>query len=183
MDALLSAEATVRSAPVLGLALEVNFIGSSDNTDHTFHNTDRLMRAWGFDLFDLTVRRYSAASLPQAFRMDKASATELGRPVQGDAVYLRDPCAWVYAPQTSIELDDSKILKLACLFELFNLPDHAAELLTARTATLGGRVDTSKLLDILAQESQPPSPTVAEHRARFERDPTSFYRSRVQPPA
>ena len=47
---------------VLGLGLEVNFDESEDDTEHSFHNTNRLMRSLGFDLFGLSVRRYSLAA-------------------------------------------------------------------------------------------------------------------------
>jgi hypothetical protein len=52
---------------VLAVGLEVNYFGSDDDTDHTLHAMDRFMRANGFDLFDLTVRRYSHAALPAAY--------------------------------------------------------------------------------------------------------------------
>ena len=180
MDALISAESIVRSAPVLGLSLEVNFIGSSVDTDHTFHNTDRLMRSWGFDLYDLTVRRYSSSKLPQAFEWNCPGQSVFGRPYQGDALYLRDPCSFSYSQSAMIELSSAKILKLACLFELFSLPDHAAELLCEYKSTLDGIVSIPDCLDLLAQESKPASPSYEEHMQRFEADPTSFYLSRQQ---
>ncbi len=179
MDVLLSAESIIKTAPVLGLTLEVDFYGSANDTDHTFHNTDRLMRSWGFELFDLTVRRYSASVLPQAFEWDCPAQTKIGRPYQGDALYLRDPCAWGYAPECKIDLSSSKMIKLASLFELFSLPDHAAELLEKFKPTLACVVTIDECLDLLAKESQPSSSTYAEHVQRFEQDPSAFYRSRL----
>lgn len=44
LDVILSAEKSTQDAPVLGYTLEVNFYGSTSDTDHTFHNTDKLMR-------------------------------------------------------------------------------------------------------------------------------------------
>ena len=49
------------------------------------------MRQWGFDLFDLSLRRYSTGALPAPFEYDGPAQTIFGRPYQGDAIYLRDP--------------------------------------------------------------------------------------------
>lgn len=178
LDALRSAEQTIRNSPVLGLALEVNFYGSASPTEHTFHNTDRLMREWGFDLFDLTVRRYSAAALPQPFEWDFPAQTVRGRPYQGDALYLRDPCAWENDPSIAVELDAVQLLKLACLFALFGLPDHAAELLASRGEDVRAVAEPSDLLHLLANEADPTLDSHPEYLRRFREDPTSFYRSR-----
>jgi hypothetical protein len=178
MDVLMSGEKTIRSSPVLGLALEVNFYGTTSETDHTFHNTDRLMRSWGFDLFDLTVRRYSAAALPALFQYDCPAQTIHGRPYQGDALYLRDPSAWGYHPDAAVELDAIKVLKLACLFEGFGLPDHAAELLRDRAADIAPITDTKPLLHLLANEIDPTLESYDEYLRRFEADPGSLYPSR-----
>ena len=178
LDVLLSGEQLIRHSPVLGLALEVNYYGTTSDTDHTFHNTDRLMRAWGFELFDLTVRRYSAAALPATFEHEFPAQTRLGRPYQGDALYLRDPSAWSYHPAAAAKLDALQLLKLACLFEGFALPDHAAELLRDRTAELAAVIDTKPLLDLLANEIDPALESYDEYIRRFEADPASFYPSR-----
>lgn len=176
LDVILSAEESSRSAPVLGYTLEVNFFGSAVETDHTFHNTDKLMRQWGFDLFDLSLRRYSSAALPAPFEWDGPAQTIFGRPFQGDAVYLRDPMT-AGGPQCP-SLSPYKMLKLACLFECFGLPDHAAELVHANAGHLSGICDPDELLDILAYEVDPQSRTYAEYITKFSSDPTSFYRSR-----
>jgi hypothetical protein len=176
LDVILSAEESTRSAPVLGYTLEVNFFGTAFETDHTFHNTDKLMRQWGFDLFDLSMRRYSSAALPAPFEWDGPAQTVFGRPYQGDAIYLRDPMT-TGGPQCP-SLSPYKTLKLACLFECFGLPDHAAELVHANVGHLSQVCDPKELLDILAKEVDPQSRSYAEYISKFSNDPTSFYRSR-----
>lgn len=179
LEVLHSAEQTIRNSPVLGLTLEVNFFGSADETDHTFHNTDRLMRRWGFELFDLTTRRHSSAALPAPFRCDESPfETTLGRIVQGDALYLRDPCGWPANPVAAIRLDALKLLKLACLFELFGMPDHAAELLRDQGPSVGALADPQPLLHLLANELDPHLESYDVYLAGFHADPTSFYPSR-----
>jgi hypothetical protein len=179
LDVILSAEQSTQASPVLGFFLEVNFYGSPAETDHTFHNTDKLMREWGFELFDLTVKRYSAAALPAPFEWDGPAETIFGRPYQGDAVYLRDPMAvgTEGCPQIP-SLSPHKLLKLACLFECFGLPDHAAELIKAESQSLGNLCDTQELLNSLAIEVDPSVKSYSEYIEKFKSDPTAFYPSR-----
>ncbi len=179
LDVILSGEKSTHEAPVLGYTLEVNFYGGTSDTDHTFHNTDLLMRQWGFDLFALSFRRYSAAALPAPFEWDGPAQTLFGRPYQGDAVYLRDPMAATTraAPQ-SPPLSPEKLLKLACLFECFGLPDHAAELIKANADSLRRHCDPQQLLDTLANEVDPTVRSYAAYIKKFTSDPTAYYRSR-----
>jgi hypothetical protein len=179
LDVILSAEHCTQDAPVLGYTLEVNFYGSTAETDHTFHNTDKLMRQWGFDLFNLSMRRYSAAALPAPFEWDGPAQTLFGRPYQGDAVYLRDPiAAGTRGGPRCPALTSQKLLKLACLFECFGLPDHAAELIQANAQTLVGVCDPRELLNILAHEVDPSVNNYSAYMEKFTADPTAYYRSR-----
>ncbi|MCZ6799297.1 MAG: FkbM family methyltransferase [Nitrospirae bacterium] len=179
LDVILSAEETVKNSPVLGFTLEVNFYGSTDDTDHTFHNTDKLMRQWGFDLFGLSTRRYSAAALPAPFEWDGPAQTVFGRPYQGDAVYLRDPMgAGTQGAPASPDLSPHKLLKLACLFECFGLPDHAAELILSKSAKLKDLFDPQELLNVLAREVDSSIGSYSDYIDKFKADPTAFYRSK-----
>ncbi len=175
LDVLYSAEQTIRFGPVLGLALEVNYIGGAAETDHSFHNTDRLMRQWGYDLFGLTSRLYSAAALPGPFEYSICAQTRFGRPVQGDALYLLDPIA---RPGLFSTLPVERLLKLACLFECFGLPDHAAELIASLPEHCLPTVSPGHLLDVLTGEITNSSISYQEYMERFENDPTSLYPGR-----
>lgn len=169
LEALHSAAPLIKSAPVLGLVMEVNFYGGTHPTEHTFHNTDRLMREWGFDLFGLTARRYSAGAMPNRFEWDCPAQAVSGRPYQGDALYLRD----VMARENSA-LPPHKLLKLACLFECFNLADFAAEVIAAFAGEIG--VDRTVALDLLVKNFRNDGVDFNEHMRRFQEDPTRFYR-------
>ncbi|MCG8613601.1 MAG: FkbM family methyltransferase, partial [Pseudomonadales bacterium] len=147
LDVIYSAMNVMNAAPVLGFTLEVNYFGSTSNSDHTFHNTDRLMRESGFDLFDLSVRRYSSSALPAPFTHRCPAQTHYGRPLQGDALYLRDPMSkGTRKAPICPDLDALKTLKLACLFELFGLPDHAAELIIGQRDKITTLCPTGDLL-------------------------------------
>jgi hypothetical protein len=178
MDVIISSEEIQRLSPVLGYALEVNFYGGADDSTNTFHNIDRYMRSVGFDLFDLSLRRYSSRALPARFEWDIPAQTLIGRPYQGDAIYLRDPLAKdTYGSPLSPTLSPIKLLKLACLFELFGLPDHAAELLVAYDHFFNEMCDVRALLDVLACEASNRNVTYDDLSEEFARNPKSFYRS------
>ena len=70
---------------VIGLGMEVNFFGTDDPGEHTFHNTDRFLRSLGFELFGITQRLYSMAALPQRYELSFPAQSLRGRPLQGDA--------------------------------------------------------------------------------------------------
>ena len=168
-------------AQVIGVGIEVNFFGSDDPDIHSFHNVDRLMRACGFDLFALTSRSYSNASLPAPYQLDIPAQTLWGRPYQGDAIYLRDVAAPEQATWAA-QLSSAKLAKLAAVFSLSALPDCAAEILLKFRQRLASRFDVDAALDLLVQQCVPPSESTsyvnymdefAANSARFHPSPTT----------
>src|SRR5260370_20778915 len=149
--ALLSGEELMACRETLGFELEVNFFGTASETDNTFHNTDKLMRKHGYELFDLTVRRYSKRSLPTPFVLNMPAQTEWGAPLQGDAFYARDVVGEI-GRSASRSWPTVKLFKLIALHQLFRLPDCAAEILLAFEKQLSQLVDVKHLLDLLTPE-------------------------------
>jgi Methyltransferase FkbM domain len=158
---------------VLGVGMEVNFCGSADPSDHTFHNTDRFMRSLGFELFGITHRLYSMAALPQRYQLSFPAQSVRGRPLQGDALYLRDlgdPSASCPFPLTR-----QKVLKLAALFDIFDKPDHAAEVLITHRDLVG---NVEALLDWLADHAEIQiAGGYKAYAAEFSKDSDVFYPS------
>ena len=66
------------------------------------------------------------------------------------------------------ELAPRKLLKLACLYELFRLPDCAAELLLAFRAQLEGLLDVDHALDLLTPAIGGQPSSYAGYVAAFE---------------
>jgi FkbM family methyltransferase len=124
-DILHSLEGIFSEKKVLAVVIEVNYFGSDNDTDHTFHNVDRYMRRYGFDLYGLTVNKYSAKSLPARYYFSSPGENLKGRPYQGDALYVLD----VFSDPAATRLNRDHLLKLVAIFALFDLPDWAAELL------------------------------------------------------
>ena len=173
LEVLRSLEDMIRPAGVLGFMVETPYIGSASDTVHTFHNVDRLLKKHGFLLTSISVNRYSRAALPAPFVYPILAQTVWGQPMQGDLVYLRDGAHPDYARFG--ELSPTKLLKLACLSELFLAPDCAAELLVAHRELLSPLVDVERLLDLLTPPLDGQSVSYREYLAAFEEDPTRFY--------
>jgi len=164
-------DGTFESLGVLGVQLEVNFVGTDAPTEHAFHNTDRFMRRQGYELFRLDVRTYSSRALPARYVWPTPAETVSGRPFQGEAYYARD----VAAPGLSA----AKRAKLAAVFALWDVPDLAAELLVAHRDTLVPLFNVAAGLDLLAAQQQPDRTRKLDYKrylASFEADDRWFYR-------
>ena len=162
---------------VLGVGIEVRFWGSHEDTDGTFHNVDRFLKAHGFELFNLTIRRYSASALPGRFSGRAPGATEMGRVHQGDAMYARDLGSGLY-DDFAKSLSTEKILNLAVIFAIFDLPDCAAEILVTFRTLLEARWNVEHMLDLLTAQAEldwvyrPGS--YRRHMETFEQRPRQF---------
>jgi hypothetical protein len=175
-----SFDGTFERLGILGARLEVNFCGAPDDTNRTFHNTDRFMKGQGFELFDLSMRRYSSAALPAKYELAIPAQTQSGRILQGDAIYLRDWAAPYWQDKAEAASAD-KLLKLAILFAMHGLADCAAEILVRFRPRLGGQLDVEAALDILAATVQADLSQPLKYRdyiAAFEADAPSFYPAR-----
>jgi hypothetical protein len=170
---------------VIAVQLEVNFVGTDQPDEHTFHNTDRFMRRHGFDLFRLEVRTCSTRALPARYVWPTPAETVSGRPFQGEAYYARD----VLAPHRAADgarLGIEKLAKLAAAFSVWGVPDAAAELLLARREMLAPLVDIDAALDLLAAQTQSNRRRPLSYRdymATFEADSPAFYRPEGPIPA
>jgi FkbM family methyltransferase len=176
IEVLLGAKAILSAGGVIGLSVEMQFHGSTHEAANTFSNIDRLLRKNGFTLFDLVTHRYSRAELPAPFSIDLPAQTTSGQVLWGEAIYFRDLGARNYERMWPYEITQERVMKLACLFDLFELPDCAAELLVNRGGFLAPSVRDG-LLDLLA--SGAPG-SYAAHMAAFEKDHTLFYPTRIE---
>jgi FkbM family methyltransferase len=159
---------------LLGLGVEVQFHGLVHDESNTFRNIDRLLTSLGFSLFDLEAHRYSRAVLPKPFLLHVPAQTQGGQMLWGDALYARDAGYEDYERNWSVKLPAHKLIKLACIFELFGVEDCATELLLKYRTLLDAYVDVSACLDLLT----PPrngKKSYTNYTREFERNPSSFY--------
>src|SRR5206468_297213 len=110
-------------------------------------------REAGFSLFDMSTWRYTRAALPGRFVWGSPGPTEKGQLWWGDFLYFRDlgdpayEASWGYRPAMT------KVLKLVCCFESYDLADCAAELLLKYERALHPLVDVERCLDLLVTSS------------------------------
>lgn len=177
LEILFGAERMLRESGVLGVHVECQFHGRTHPDSQTFANIDLFLRERGFTLHDLSTERYSRAALPMPFKWEDCPAnTVVGQIQWGDALYFRDLADPDYELKNGSGFSAAKALKLAALFEIFQLPDCAAELILARRKDFAGLGfdDVGNWLDALVPEIDGRQASYAEHTARFERDPASF---------
>ena len=176
-EILNSFDSALETLGVLGVGIEVSYFGSAADTDYTFHNVDRFMKAHGFELFGTTVRRYSLAALPSPYVSNFPAETDFGRPLLGDALYVRDLGRHEH-DEFAAQLPLAKLLNLICIFAAFNLPDCAAEIALRFRDRLGNACDVERILDMLAAQAQGPIEqplTYREYLRRFESHDPMFF--------
>ncbi len=174
IEVILGAEQMLRNQEVLGICVEAQMHGASHPYSNTFANIDRFLREWGFTLFDLDLWRYSRSSLPDKFYY-RIPAQTLSGPVQwGEAVYFRDLARPDYEQMHAFRTGIGKKIKLACLFEIYGLPDCSAQVLAQLQQDTGDRF-FSTLLDELVSRYRGSRKPYSEFLAYFDSDPKQFY--------
>ena len=174
-EALQSIAPSIRTCGVLGFMIETPFYGHPDEASNSLHNIDRFMKEQGFMLYNLSVNRYSRAALPSKFMMNHPWQTVTGQAMWGDLIYLRDGAAADYIKVWGEPLSPVKLLKLACLYDLFQVPDCAAELIVNNTDAVSTLIDAEYLLDTLTPPLNGKWLSYREYIAEFERSFESFF--------
>jgi hypothetical protein len=172
---------------LLSARLEVNLNGGSDAWEHTFHNTDRFMRARGFELLALDVRNYAMSALPSPFAITSPAQSVTGRPFQAEAFYARDPAGPDWSA-LGAAMRPEKLAKLAAIFSVWNQPDAAAEILLAFRDRLSGVFDVDVGIELLAGQAQAQTGAATalpyrDYIAAFEAGAPGFYPPPWLPPS
>jgi len=175
LEALLSAMDVVKEAGILGFMVETSYNAQPSDTESSIANIDRLLRNQGFLLYTLSIHRFSRAALPARFVHPAPMQTTSGQVMFGDTVYLRDAGSSNYADVWDDELTPTKLLKLACLYELFQAPDNAAELLLRHEQTLAKLIDVGAAIDLLTPRLRGRRVSYSEYIAAFDRDHSALY--------
>ena len=159
----------VRLTDPLAVHVEMNFDGDIGANSNVFSVVFETLLNAGFRMFSLDPTRYSKAAMPDVFEFSMPAQTVRGQVVQADALFCKD---------LAVEGNDSpaRILKLACIFDLFNLQDCAAELLMAHEDVLAAvsPVPVTDLLTALGPRTEL-GLSPADARALFAKSPESFF--------
>lgn len=151
---------------VLGLQVECAINGAQGDGENLWRNTDKLLQAHGFSLFDTRMFRYSRAALPRAFEGHDPAQTEKGQISWCDAFYFRDIGAPDYEERSGFIPTIEQILKQCALFEYFGFPDCAAEILIKYKTRLDGIINVDAALNLLTPQDMG-NLTYAEYMAVF----------------
>ncbi len=176
IEVILGAEKMLRAQEVLGLSVESQMHGASHPYSNTFANIDRLLREWGFTLFDLDLWRYSRRSLPDKFYYQIPAQTATGQVQWGEAVYFRDLARPDYEQMHGYAAGLAKKIKLACLFEIYGLPDCAAQILAQLLEQTRDRF-FSTLLDEIVARYRGSRLSYSKFLEQFDADPKRFFPS------
>lgn len=133
----------------LGALIECNYSGDPGPYTNCFRNIEGLLAEKGYRVFDMDINRYSKHHLPANFQYNLDAQTVSGQACWGDVLFLRD---FVEMKEKGVSVSPHSLLKMACIMEMFNLPDCAAELLQTFKEELSPFIDHQKSLDLLAQD-------------------------------
>jgi FkbM family methyltransferase len=169
LDVLQGSTNFLSKGTVLGVATEITFVDSGPQ--FAVPAIDSLLRGLGFRLFDLEVSRFTRSSLTSPEEYDYVGAPSYrGQVIGADALYLRDAVAELGATDSRSTWTDESILKLACLFELFGLPDCSIELLfEAKSRSYLANENVNALADLATPSFMGVNVTYREYLARLER--------------
>jgi hypothetical protein len=127
-------------------------------------------------LFDLDLWRYSRRSLPDTFYYKIPAQTVTGQVQWGEAVYFRDLARPDYEEMHEYAAGLAKKVKLACLYEIYGLPDCSAQIL-AQLLEQTGDDFFATLLDELVKTYRNSRLSYSKFLQYFDSDPKRFFPS------
>lgn len=176
LEIFLGGKSLFADPQLLGVFTEVRF-HEGFNTP-LFSEVDLHLRSCGFSLYDLGYYYESRRVLPYPLLMDKRHAedrsvrifgvTTHGQIVFGDALYFRDSLA------TGQEFKVEKILKQACIMEIFGKNDCAAELILANKDKVDAVVPHASLIELLVAEMAGGKYKYSEYIERYMKHDDAF---------
>jgi len=175
LPVLLGGAKTLDDANVLGVQVEAQFHGSPHHYANTFSNIDQFLRSKGFTLFNLDNYYYSRGVLPSKFLYRIFAQTVTGQIQWGEALYFRDLADKQYSQKFNFRVTIDKVMKLACLYEIYGLNDCAAELLINRAEELNFTQHLKVLLNSLTPPFRGKKIEYSEYMKRFDKNPEKWF--------
>jgi FkbM family methyltransferase len=150
LEVLRGAERFLDPEGAIGIEAELRLLPTY--TRPVFLDVYNYLHSRGYYLYNVSLHRLSRKALPMPVASDHRDhrgepilgPTKLGQLDYGDAVFFRDLLSDRYDPRTAN--DARRVLKAASLFEIYNLPDCAAELLLYYRDALSPLVSVDDLL-------------------------------------
>jgi hypothetical protein len=183
LEVLSGATRTLANAATFGVMFEFlissrAYLPDTERRFGTLFDIHALLDGAGFELFDISTYRYARAALPQPFSYrytdsngkPYAGTSIRGQKTNGDALYCRDLVAVRDQATPSV----ARILKGACLLELFALEDCAMELLLHYREALAPRLDADRLADLLVPKVRGKAMPYSQYLATYATRKTFF---------
>jgi len=155
----------------------VNFVGAGKPDEHSFHNTDRLMRSEGFDLSDSTSAIARRAPCPHRYVWPTPAEPCPAGPSR--ARPTTHATCWRRMGRRRGRAERGEDRQARRHLSAWDVPDAAAELLVGRREILATLFDVDAGLDLLAAQTQKSRRHPLSYRgymATFEADAPAFYR-------
>ncbi len=117
---------------ILGFSCEIHFqpwcVGAQG-----FSELEQLVRPLGFRLYDINLVRFANKAFPSVDSVlpGGCGIADYGQIIFRQAVFFRDAAAEIEDKKLISEWNETRVLKAASLFEVFQLPDCAIEVLNA----------------------------------------------------
>jgi hypothetical protein len=162
LDILKGATEQLGPGGVLGIEVEIRTLPTLDSP--LFHEVYAYLYERGFFLADVDLYKRSRAVLPMPVAADHrdhqdrpmaAGHTIGGQVAVGDALFMRDLPTERFVPEPGNVHHLYRIIKHACLYELFAMPDAAAELFVYYRRQLMDILDVDELLTYLVPDYFP----------------------------
>lgn len=154
MEALTGMESWLGSDnPIFGFEIEVHFKPQGDTP--LYSDIEIFFRKRGYRVSDIDIFKTSSNAMPSPVAWDHRNhlnepilgPTVTGELVHGDALFFID--IGQYSPEKMSALDPLQILKYASLFEVYSLPDCAAELILAHRGEVEQVMSADEALNAL----------------------------------
>ncbi|MDO6746294.1 FkbM family methyltransferase [Gilvimarinus sp. 1_MG-2023] len=166
---LTGAQKILCAQQVLGLDVEVRFTGAQRDDANLFRNVDKILGEAGFSLFHFEKKRYARSALPRPFLKNRPTVSDSGQIRWANAVYLRDLGDPNHEAKLGGAYSLQKILKMICLFDLYDLPDCAVEVVHKYRDIIASEVDPESILNLLTPSIGDQKLTYREYMEQFNR--------------
>jgi hypothetical protein len=163
LDALQGAEELLKNS-VVGLSIEIGFCRWRLGMP-LLSEIDTFLRGFGFELFDISAFRHARNAFPEPLGPGGVPAyTMRGQVIWGEALYLRDAHSEItrqMGRDASLVWDETRILKLCTLFEIYGLHDCAIELLQlSESVGILKKSESRFFSDLLVRDVKKDFPTI-----------------------
>ncbi len=155
---------------LIGITTEMFFNEIAEGSNNFYFNHGNFLKERGYDIYDLDIYKYSRKHLPSKFLYSIPAQTTKGQIMWGQGLFFKS-----IENLKNNNLKVSKLLKQACLFEIHNLEDCAAELLITYKEIIEKELDSRILLNLLVPEEYTSKYNFEEYIDFYKKNTKEFF--------